>query len=220
MGKASNRRLIVTIIFVSLALLVINVQTSPKKVSTQVPLIGALKQIGNWKGMGMIPLDEKIIKTLKLDDYVNQNYAQGDGYINLYIGYYNTSKKVGAAHNPLVCFPGQGWLLTNKSTGELSMDMDPVRTVFYTLMIAEQGIEKELVLYWFQSYDQTSPDTFRQKLQLLWKKINVEGEDNAFVRITVQLDGKTISESENIILTFVKDFYPIFLNHVTQNGEA
>ncbi len=161
-----------------------------------------------------MPLDPRIAKALELDDYVNQSYFNGHERVFLYIGYYLTTKKVGAAHDPLVCFPGQGWVITNRQKDELTLDSGSGESVSYSTMIAQRGPQKELIIYWFQSYDQTNPDTLSQKITSLWKKLLNQGQDNAFVRISIPLGEKSLSESRQIALKFVQAFYPIFLDFV------
>ena len=186
-------------------------------VEKNISLKQALADIHGWGNNGFSPFDQKIVDALELDDYANQSYTNGTDLVSLYIGYYLTTKKVGAAHDPLVCFPGQGWVLSDKQTGELILNPKTNKSISYSSMVAQRGQQKELIIYWFQSYDQTNPDTFSQKITLLWEKNINHREDNAFVRITIPIGEKSISESQEIIFKFIKDFYPVFLEYV-KNG--
>ncbi len=173
-----------------------------------------MASINGWNSNGFSPFDQKIVDALELDDYANQSYTKGQDIVSLYIGYYLTTKKVGAAHSPLVCFPGQGWVLSDKKSGELILNQETDNSLSYSSMIAQRGQQKELVIYWFQSYDKTNPDTLSQKISSLWKKILNNREDNAFVRITTPIGEKSISESQETIFKFIQDFYPVFLEYV------
>ena len=186
-------------------------------VEKNISLKQALADIHGWENNGFSPFDQKIVDALELDDYANQSYSNRTDLVSLYIGYYLTTKKVGAAHDPLVCFPGQGWVLSDKQTGELILNPKTNKSISYSSMVAQRGQQKELIIYWFQSYDQTNPDTFSQKITLLWEKNINHREDNAFVRITIPIGEKSISESQEIIFKFIKDFYPVFLEYV-KNG--
>jgi EpsI family protein len=83
-------------------------------------------------------------------------------------------------------------------------------------MIAQRGLQKELIIYWFQSYDKTNPGTFSQKIASLYQKIFHHREDNAFVRISTPVGEKSLSECRETIFRFIRAFYPIFLNYVKQ----
>jgi EpsI family protein len=185
------------------------------KVTTKrIPLSQAVNNLKGWKITGFTNLDKSIVEALNLDDYVNQNYFKGNKTVSLYIGYYNTGKKVGAAHSPLVCFPGQGWVVKDKKKNNLILNPKNDEKVSYSSMVAERSGEKELVVYWVQSYDTTTRDTFSQKITLLWNRLFNKGEDNAFVRITMRIGEKSAPECEETIKEFIKAFYPVFLEYV------
>ena len=165
---------------------------------------------------GYTPLDPKIVESLKLDDYANQNYSDGNVTISLYIGYYFTTKKVGAAHDPLVCFPGQGWVVSDTQKDKIVLNPKPADSISYSSMIAHRGLQKELIIYWFQSYDKTNPGTLSQKTTSLYQKVFHHREDNAFVRISTPIEERSLSECSETVFKFIRSFYPIFLNYVKQ----
>jgi len=179
-----------------------------------ISLKKALTNIKGWHYNGLNSLDSKIIKALYLDDYVNQSYTKNGQTVFLYIGYYLTKKKVGAAHDPMVCFPGQGWLLQDKKAEKLILNSKTGKKISYSSMIAKRSGETEIVIYWFQSYDKTTTDTFSQKITLLWNRLFNKGEDNAFVRITMRIGEKSAPECEETINEFIKVFYPVFLEYI------
>ena len=212
--KSHYRKIIILIICFTLTSILIYWQPSSKAAKEKIPLSHALSDIKGWKNNGSTQLDQRIVKTLKLDDYVNQTYSNGNNTVSLYIGYYLTTKKVGAAHDPLVCFSGQGWVLSDIKKGELNLNPEPSETVAYATMIAKRSKEKILLIYWFQSFDKANPDTLSQKIASLWKKISGHGEDNAFVRVSVPI--KTQSKQQAFIIgtNFIKAFYPTFLEYI------
>jgi EpsI family protein len=165
---------------------------------------------------GYTPLGPKIVEALELDDYANQNYSNGNDTISLYIGYYFTAKKIGVAHDPLVCFPGQGWVVSDKKKDKIVLNPKPGDSISYSSMIVHRGLQKELIIYWLQSYDKANPDTFSQKITYLYQKIFQHREDNAFVRVSTPMVEKSLSECQETIHKFIRAFYPIFLNYVRQ----
>jgi EpsI family protein len=147
----------------------------------------ALKGLPGWSARPMVPIDGRIVDTLRLDDYINRAYRRDTDQVFLYVGYYRTPDKVGAAHDPLVCFPGQGWVLSDRVEGTWTPPVPGtgVGAVRYSRMIAQHGPDRQLLVYWFQAHDVASAGTLSQKLWLFWKKVRRQGTDNAFVRITV-----------------------------------
>ncbi|MFW6148169.1 MAG: exosortase C-terminal domain/associated protein EpsI [Thermodesulfobacteriota bacterium] len=213
-------KIIILIICFALAGIVVYGRPESKAGKKKIPLAAALSEVQGWSMKGIMELDPRTVKELKLDDYANQTYTNGNAALSLYIGYYLTTKKVGAAHDPLVCFPGQGWVVTGTQKGKLRLRTNPGTSISYSSMIVQRGVEKELILYWFQSYDSTSPDTFSQKIRSLWKKLSVQREDNAFVRVGMALEEQSAEEAEGIMLGFIREFYPVFLSYVRQENEG
>ena len=217
MGQISRKKIVVLIICLLLTGIFCNNPKTSTIAKKAIPLKKALTDIKGWHYNGFNRLDTKIVKTLYLDDYANQSYTKNGQTVFLYIGYYLSKKKVGAAHDPTVCFSGQGWLLKDKTTKKLELYPKTNEKISYSSMVAEQSGAKELVVYWFQSYDKTNPGTFSQKITLLWKKFFGKRGDNAFVRITMRIGEKSASECEATINEFIKVFYPVFLEYV-ENG--
>lgn len=180
-------------------------------------LSSALSDITSWRLSEKIPLQAEVIDTLHLDDYLYQNYRKQAQAVSLYIGYYATTKKVGAAHDPLVCLPGQGWLIKERGKGTLALaGAEADHSLSYATMIVERNGEKEFFLYWFQAYDKAVADTLSQKFVSLKNRMQGLGQDNAFVRLSCRVNGTTRQECEQVLLDFTRDFYPRFLQYIQE----
>jgi len=214
LGQISRKKIVVLIICLLLTGIICNLLETSTTAKKEISLKNALTDITGWHYNGFSSLDTKIVEALYLDDYVNQSYTKNGQTVFLYIGYYLSKKKVGAAHDPMVCFSGQGWLLKDTKIKKLVLNAKTDEKILYSSMLAERSGAKKLVVYWFQSYDTTNPGTFSQKITLLWNRLFGKGEDNAFVRITMQIDEKSALEYENTINEFIKTFYPVFLEYV------
>ena len=208
------RKVIILVICFTLTSVLIYWQPSSKAVQKNIPLSQALSDIKGWKNDGLTPLDPRIVKSLELDDYVNQTYSNGNNTISLYIGYYLTTKKVGAAHDPLVCFPGQGWVLSNIKKGELNLNSEPGGAISYSTMITQRNAEKQLIIYWFQSCDKTNSNTLSQKIASFFQRIYKNREDNAFVRVSIPIKTQYKQEAFITGTNFIKAFYPVFLEYI------
>jgi len=219
MGRFDTKKLIVlTACFLFTSFMVYR-QPASIAVKKNMPLKVALDSFNGWRNQGNDILDLKIIDTLKLDDYLNQYYSKESKKIFLYIGYYHTLKKIGDAHDPLVCFPGQGWLLSNKKTGKFTLNHENGLKISYTTMTAKLGLNEQFILYWFQSFDQTSADTLSQKITSIRQKYVSGREDNAFVRISIPFDKNHPDNALKVMREFVMDFYPPFLDYI-KSGET
>lgn len=184
--------------------------------SPREPLRQCFARINGGDVSRDFPMDSSIVEALKLDDYLYKSYVRGTGAVNLYIGYYRTAKKVGAAHDPLVCFSGQGWQLKNRESGQYTLTRDPNLKISYSMMIAERKGERELVVYWFQANDKAVATTQSQKFAMVLDKFAGRNEDNAFVRLSASIDDGTPDAVRKRMFDFIEDFYPEFYRYVTK----
>ncbi|WP_167496541.1 exosortase C-terminal domain/associated protein EpsI [Desulfopila sp. IMCC35006] len=217
MGQTSTKQVITVIIIFFLTGVFVYSKSEPVRSVKKRTLNQALAEVGGWKAGPRIAYGKEIVDSLALDDYLNRTFTKGDKSVNLYIGYYLNSEKVGAAHDPLVCFPGQGWNVSDREKGNIEIGDGVEQKVSFSTMIVEQGAEnKSMILYWFQAYESANSDTFSQKINGMLQKISGGGEDNAFVRLICDVNKKSESECMEMMQDFTKAFYPIFLKYIRE----
>lgn len=215
MGYPNKFKIIFAVFCLLLTGILLNTRPDPPTVVKATALSESLISFGSWKSLNEIPLDRNIQEVLLLDDYLYRRYTDGSDIVTLYIGYYYTTSKVGAAHDPTVCFPGQGWVLSNRDSRSINLFSGPKKySIDYAAMQAELSGKKETLLYWFQAQDETASDTLSQKVILLWRKISIGREENAFVRLSIDMQGKSYEQCISILNGFVKSFYPDFYQYV------
>ena len=213
MGQISHRKIIILALCFVLTSVFVYWKAPSMAVEKNILLKQALADIQGWENNGFLPFDQKIIEELELDDYANQSYTKGQDIVSLYIGYYLTTKKVGAAHSPLVCFPGQGWIISDTEKKVVKAGKNNINCIS---MVITKGKKKELILYWFQAYDKTTPGTLLQKIYTLWAKFRYNREDNAFVRVSVTIENQLKDKAFNTGEKFIKSFHPHFLQYVKE----
>lgn len=210
----AGRLLVLSLLLATAALLASSPGSRGRSVA-KAPLQQAFSRFGGWMGLANSPMDEKVVEALNLDDYLFRSYRRGNGEVSLYIGYYRSAAKVGAAHDPLVCFQGQGWKIEKRDQGSYTLVHRPAMTVSYSSMVAERQDERELIVYWFQVNGKAMATTHAQKGAMLWEKLTGRGEENAFVRLSVPLGTGSVEQARTRIFEFVEDFYPDFHRYVT-----
>ncbi len=211
MGQPNLRKLGAVIALLAITGILVHTMPVSQAVIKKISLRAALSSIGDWRIEGFSPLDKKIVEALDLDDYLNAAYSRGQDTASLYVGYYGSAKKVGAAHDPLVCFHGQGWVIT-ESAGDVLLLKDG-RHINCSCMLVERDEMKELIVYWFQSYRYTCSSTFSQKVVSLWNRLAANREDNAFVRVIVPVKDSA-SSARLVANDFIESFYPTFIEFI------
>jgi len=203
---------ITTLLFFTTSILV-NKQGETIQTDKAKSLKLVLKNIGGWKFVENIPLDLSIQNELKLNDYLFARYAKNNEHVTLYIGYYYSKMNIGAAHDPLVCFPGQGWKLSDRKRGQIELP-NLGQKINYSSMVAQRGESKEQLLYWFQASEFAVADTLQQKIASFKSTLQGKKGESAFVRISCsQQDGK--SNCTTALREFATSFYPHFLEYIT-----
>lgn len=167
---------------------------------------------GGWTLNAEASFNSIITQALALDDYVNLIYSKNGRNITLYVGYYGSLTKVGAAHSPLVCVPGQGWAIINTdsvifSVGDKKIDAHAIQ--------AEKNGQKRLIVYWYQVYDKTFSGTLKQKLYGFFAKTFYGNEKNAFVQITSAINTDAEENTFELTRDFLNHFYPRFFLFMT-----
>lgn len=163
---------------------------------------------GGWELKDEITLRSSIVGALDLDDYVNLVYFKKGKKVRLYVGYYSNLKKVGAAHSPLVCMPGQGWEIKDAENVRFKIGNKYMNA---HLMVAELNEQKDLIVYWYQAHDKSFAGTFKQKMYAFISKILYGNEKNAFVRVISEVPSKESEGQTDIIKDFLNHFYPAFV---------
>jgi EpsI family protein len=210
-------RLIVLSVLLALAALGANgfAPRNPVAVA-KPPLNSVFRNIGSWQCTQTLAMDEKIVKALDLDDFLYQAYQRDNGELSLYVGYYHSAKKVGAAHDPLVCFQGQGWTIGQRDSGTYRLAKHPEFAIPYSSMVADLQGTKQVIVYWFQVNGKATANTHAQKFAMLLDKIAGKGGDNAFVRLSAPVGAGAPEAARERIFRFVDDFYPDFVRYVEQ----
>jgi EpsI family protein len=174
-------------------------------------------EIGAWSGRPAPKFSEDVLATLGVDDYVNRFYMAQDRVAHLYIGYYASQRQGSSIHSPLNCLPGAGWLPVSHRHLDISVASSnaPVaarRTIRVNRYIIEKGLDRQLVLYWYQSHGRVVSSEYWSKWYLVLDSIRLHRTDAALVRIIVpypESDPAAEAAAERTAADFVKGLFPL-----------
>jgi EpsI family protein len=153
-----------------------------------VPLAKSLASVpvvlGDWRAFD-VPLEPRIVKALGVDDYLSRLYQDGTGELGLYIGYYKSQRTGVTIHSPKNCLPGAGWRPI--TSGYLDLPFRDGQRVTVNRYIIEKGLERRLVLYWYQAHGRIIANEYRGKFYMVVDAIRLNRTDSALVRITTPI---------------------------------
>ena len=180
--------------------------------------------LGEWRGIADPPFDSRTLAVLGADDYLARTYFRsinrgaraGSGRygVGLYLGYYRSQRQGDTIHSPLNCLPGSGWEPVSKSTLRISVTPRPgapALDVDVNRFVIEKGLERDVVLYWYQSHGRVVASEYVSKLFLVRDAVLLNRSDGALVRVIAPVpqrenDGEAWAEGE--ARTFVQTMFP------------
>lgn len=175
-----------------------------------------------WSGRE-IALEENVLDTLKLTDYIQANYIERSVGIpvNFYVAYYASQSKGASIHSPKSCLPGGGWQLTGIEEkvipGVINSQGEPL-VVNRALM--RQGDAAQIVYYWFEQRGRNITDEYAAKWYMFVDALTKNRTDGSLLRIVVPVnDIAKIEEIEAKADQFVVDFYPLMQDYLPGSGQ-
>jgi EpsI family protein len=193
--------------------------------SEHIPLRESLAtlplRIGVWQGENLPNFDSKVEAVLGVDEYANRYYRHKSlPPVSLYIGYYQSQRQGDTMHSPLNCLPGAGWEPIHRERIKLSVPGDagepPIKQVEINRLIIQKGLERQVVLYWYQSHNRVIASEYLGKIYTVLDAIRYNRTDAALIRIispianteTEKLSEQAATEFAEAILPIVSSFLP------------
>jgi exosortase D (VPLPA-CTERM-specific) len=163
-------------------------------------------RIESWLGHTSI-LDPEIEHGLGFDDYILSDYTQSDGKpVNLYVAYYASQRKGESPHSPLVCVPGDGWLITNLK--RTSYDISGTEQILNRVIIERNGV-KQIVYYWYDERGRKIASEYLAKWYLFSDAITTNRSDGALVRLmTTVFPGEREGDGDERLRSFMRVLLP------------
>jgi EpsI family protein len=143
----------------------------------------------------------------------------------LYVGYYQSQRTGSTYHSPLNCLPGSGWSVLSRD--EVSVDLGTARTagplsimgptgkaLRVNRVVIQKGLDKQLILYWYQDRGRVITNEYWAKGYLLWDAMTRNRTDGALVRVSVPVVSsigpeKAIEEAYTVGRMFLETLVPL-----------
>ena len=179
----------------------------PRQSFKQFPL-----RIGSWAGQDAEPFSKEVMAVLRADEYLSRYYRSGaQGVVGLYIGYYESQREGDTMHSPLNCLPGAGWQPLSKSYLTIPVsDASGQRTISVNRYVIEKGLDRQVVLYWYQSHGRIVANEYRSKIFMVYDGMRLNRSDAALVRVISPIAGRQTEElADQNGVDFVKTMFPL-----------
>jgi EpsI family protein len=170
-------------------------------------------QLDKWQGVQRPPFADNILAVLGLDDYLTRYYyIPNSGMVDLYIGYWRSQQQGGAIHSPQNCLPGAGWEPVSQRKLTFPDPRNPAGPpLTVNRYVIRKGLERQLVLYWYQSRGRVVGSEYWSKIYLVLDAARYNRTDAALVRLVVPVDGTTDAseaKAEQLAINFTNVMLP------------
>jgi EpsI family protein len=170
--------------------------------------------IDQWQGVEE-EFDSDILQVLKVDDYILRQYRQERGLpIGFYVGYYKSMRQGATYHSPKNCLPGSGWYFVDTGKTHIASVGPHGQPVEINKFIIQKGLDKQLVLYWYQDRGRIITSEYWAKIYMVLDAMTKNRTDGAFVRITVPYTNQSEEEILAQGKAFVELIFPRLREHL------
>lgn len=169
------------------------------------PLSELPMEIAGWKGSNL-ELEQKVVDAVAVNDYVARLYeAPGAQPLVLYVGYYRSQRTGQTIHSPKNCLPGAGWEPVESS--RIALHPAGMAAAVVNLYVIEKGLDRQLVLYWYQSHGKIIASEYAGKLNMVVDAVRLNRTDSALVRLSIPI-GKDAQAARANAIKFAEQLLP------------
>lgn len=173
--------------------------------------------IGAWEGRSE-SVDAQITEKSGAEESFYALYKQpGIAVVTLYMGYRSSAflDNENFFHSPTICLPSQGWA-TEVST-HLIHDVHGLGRLKVSKIVAENMGTRDLVYFWFQTKDKTSPDKDTNRFDLTMHAIVRNNTYDLFIRPVTRISpNEATADAEKRMDGFVRDMVPTLVKFLSE----
>ena len=168
-------------------------------------------EIGGWRATNDPPLEDDILKVLGVDDYLSRIYYRPGAAVGLYMGYYGSQRQGDTIHSPLNCLPGAGWEAVSEGRKTIVNADGAGRDITVNRYVVQKGLDRQLVLYWYQSHGRVVASEYWSRAFLINDAIRMNRTDGSLVRVIAPIAHGAADNgaaAEQLAEDFVRVIFP------------
>ncbi len=185
----------------------------------RAPLSSFPTEIDGWTGTDQ-PIDQATLDILGAGEFLLRDYEnprleqqQTDPWINLYVAYFPTQRTGDTIHSPSHCLPGNGYVPISREVVQIAA---PDGSLFpANRYVVAKGLDRELVLYWFQAHGREVASEYWAKYYLIADSIRMNRSDGALVRLmTPMFENETPEAAQARLMKLGRHFLPLLDTYI------
>lgn len=191
----------------------LNVRTRPEDLPPHQPLGTFPLLLTNSFGRD-VPIPPEVASVLGDGEFVERVYQTGSQpWVDFFVAYFPTQRTGSTIHSPQNCLPGAGW--TPIEFNRIPLPRPGGGSISVNRYVIAKGLDRQLVLYWYQSHGRTVANEYAAKFYLVADSIRMNRSDGALVRVVTSINpGETETVAENRAVAFTQSFLPLLDSYI------
>ena len=140
------------------------------------------QDLAGWHVHDTQQLTPRVLGRLLPSSYLSRTYQRDNQQLGLFIAFYAQQRAGESMHSPKHCLPGSGWEIWKHETAMLPLKGAEIPINKYYI---QNGGQRMLVFYWYQSKDRIVADEYYAKILLIRDTMADGRTAGSIVRITV-----------------------------------
>jgi EpsI family protein len=172
-------------------------------------------EIGPWTGTTLtIPSED--LSILGPGEFLERLYhGPNQTDIDLFIAYFPSQRTGNTIHSPKHCLPGSGWTPIQSSVIHVPWGNGKILNANYYVL--QLGLNREVVIYWFQSHGRTVASEYWARLYLVEDSLRLNRSDGALVRVITPLAAQeSVQDGKQRALAFTKRILPLLGGYIPE----
>ncbi len=202
----SKAALAVTLLLLAQAVVLYS-SVRPEKIPDSLPLASLPPDLGSWKLVRELDVDDETKDVLKADDLLYRAYQDSSTgrFATLFVAAFRTQRNGKAPHSPKNCLPGSGW--TQLSSDDYPINVGGAQPIVVNRYVVQHGEDRSLSLYWYQSRDRVVASEYTAKFWVMADAIRLNRTDTALVRVMIPIVNGDENAATREGVSFVQSFF-------------
>lgn len=184
-STSSVSRFVVVVVLLTAAALFLHARRQPETQVPRLPMAEFPRVLDGWDSKD-VGIAQDVRDILGPGDLLSRIYYRpGQPYVDLFVAYFASQRTDNSIHSPKNCLPGSGWMPAE--SGYIVIHRPDGSPVTVNRYIISKGLDRQLVLYWYQAHARVVASEYWAKYFLVADAIRMNRSDGSLVRVVTPI---------------------------------
>ena len=191
-------------------------RSMPEVLPLRLPLDQFPPQVAGWTAQE-INIEPEVRRVLGAGEFLLRLYRRPEKRetMDFFIAYFPSQRTGDTIHSPQNCLPGAGWVPVESA--RIRVPRPGRADMHINRYIIAKGLERQIVLYWYESHGRSVASEYWAKFYLVADAIRLNRTDGALVRVITLLGrNEDVESGQRRALEFLGPLLPQLDKHIPQ----